>query len=105
MLGTGPRFAAQGGRSGGCAIPTSAVAAEVSLAGLVPDADTFTRIWPANLAAPNATFLNSPRGKTLTNSGTVSVASGTGDSVIIANHGSVPMGYVLDVQGYYRSAG
>jgi hypothetical protein len=98
--GTGPIFAAQGGRTGGCNIPTNASAAEASVTAVSPTTSGFFRAYPADQPMPNATFLNYARNQDITNTGSITMAS-TGTTDIKARNFSGTSHYVIDIQGYY----
>src|SRR5690606_21730355 len=99
VSGSGGGFAAQGGKSGGCAVPTSAVAAEASVTSVAPSGNGFFRAWPSGGAAATATFLNFTKNEGITNTGVIGLGSSTKD--LTTKNFSAKSHYVIDVQGYF----
>src|SRR5690606_18863913 len=99
ISGDGPGFAAQGGTSGGCAIPTAATAVEASISAVTPSAPGFFRAWPTGGAPAAATFLNYSRAQGITNTGTIALGTGP-DDLTTQNYGPTTR-FVIDTQGYY----
>ncbi|CAN5660718.1 hypothetical protein BH10ACT1_BH10ACT1_25650 [soil metagenome] len=100
VSGSSPRFAAQGGRSGGCGVPAGATAVEASVSAVAPTGVGYFRAWPTGAAPPNATFLNYSTGKGTTNTGSIALAAAGVRDVTILNAGARSH-YVVDLQGYY----
>lgn len=94
-------FAEQGGTIGGCGIGGGTTAVEVSVTAVGPRGSGFTRVWPADVAPPRATFLNFTPARSITNTGTV--ALGADGQLTLGGFGTASH-YVIDVQGAYRSA-
>lgn len=99
--GTGGGFVAQGGRAGGCGVPTDAVAAELSISAVTPSGNGYLRAWPSGVTPPNATFVNYSSRQGTTNTGAIPLGSGTKD-LTLGNNGARAH-YVVDVQGYYAA--
>ena len=99
VTGGGPGFTAQGGTSGGCAIPVGAGAVEASISAVGATSPGFTRVWPAGRQAPNATFLNHGNDGSITNTGAVSISGGF-RQLSVRNFASTSH-YVIDIQGYF----
>lgn len=101
--GTGATFATQGGKAGGCAIPTGAQALEVTITA-VDAGSGFLRVWPAQVSQPNATFMNYGPGINLSNTGTVAMCGLDGQTCTadlnVRAYGSAT-DVVIDVNGYY----
>jgi hypothetical protein len=104
VAGTGATFAAQGGKAGGCSIPLNATAIEATITAVEAQSG-FLRAWPANQAAPNATFLNYDDAFNVSNTGAVGINGCTGICLIntdlrLRAFGN-PTHVVVDVNGYY----
>ena len=106
VTGSGPQFAAQGGRSGGCGVPPGAVAVEASMSAVGPtgSAAGYLRAWPAGQAVPNATFLNYTRGQSTTNTGAVPLSTASSSQLSLRNYSGTSH-FVVDVMGYFVSDG
>lgn len=103
VSGTGPAFAAQGGKAGGCGVdPTSAVAVEASITAVTPNGAGYLRAWPTDEGMPNATFLNYSKGQSITNTGAVTLSIVFIDDLRLKNFGASTH-VVIDVQGYYAA--
>lgn len=102
VTGSSPVMAAQGGRAGGCEVPAGAVAAEVSISAVTPDGNGFARVWPSDIVAPTATFVNYARSQATTNSGTVPLG---GAGAVKVGAFSAATHVVVDVQGYFTTSG
>ncbi|QXC59560.1 fibronectin type III domain-containing protein [Aquihabitans sp. G128] len=100
VAGGGGNFAAQGGKAGGCDIPADAVAVEASVTAVDPASTGFFRAWPAGQAAPNATFVNFTKGKSTTNTGSLTLAANQIQGLTMRSFGAKAH-YVIDVQGYF----
>lgn len=100
IAGSGARFQVQGGKAGGCGIPDGVDAVEVSVTSTAQNASGFFRAWPTGQAQPNATFLNYAKGKSITNTGAITLAP-TGETDLRVLNAGGRSHYVLDVQGYY----
>jgi hypothetical protein len=100
VTGTGTAFAAQGGRSGGCGIPSGARAVEATVSVVDPSRAGYTRVWPAGQGMPTATFLNFVPRESRTNTGALPLATTGAKQITLRNFGATA-DYVIDVQGYY----
>lgn len=101
VRGSGSAFAAQGGQAGGCAIPSTANAVEVTITA-VDSGSGFLRAWPDGGGQPEATFLNYTDVLNVSNTGTLKVCTVgcvAGDLRLRAF--GTPTHVVVDVQGYY----
>jgi hypothetical protein len=105
VTGTGSAFAAQGGKAGGCGIPTTAVAVEAAITAVSPTAAGFLRAWPAGSPAPTATFLNFAKGTSTTNAGSLAIATTGTQHLQVRNASAGANHFVIDVQGYYDPTG
>ncbi len=103
VSGTGSGFAAQGGTSGGCGIPTGAVAVEASITAVGPTGDGYARAYPAGTSLPNATFINFTGGRSITNTGTIPIATSASTSDLNLNVFGAGSHVVIDIQGYYTT--
>ncbi len=103
--GTGGAFAAQGGADGGCGVPESVEAVELSFTAISPTAaNGFLRAGPAG-SPPAGTILNYTVGTGITNTGTVELSTGGPASLAVTNFGGT-IHLAIDVQGYYvRTSG
>lgn len=101
--GSGAAFAAQGGKAGGCGIPTSAKAITFTVTA-VDAGSGFLRVWPSDLVQPNATFMNYDSAFNVSNSGTVNLCGTSGllciSDLKVRAYGS-DTHVVIDVAGYY----
>lgn len=96
-------FPLQGGKSGGCGIPTTGVSAiEVAVTAVDATGGGYMRIYPSGQPEPTATFINySPFDPT--NTGAVTICQSgcpAGQQVTVKGHGT-STDVVMDVQGYY----
>jgi hypothetical protein len=104
VRGDGPAFAAQGGRSNGCAIPLSATLVEVTVTA-VDAGSGFLRAWPAGSSAPNATFLNYDDAFNVSTTGLLTICGAKGEvcqasrDLTMRAFGSATH-LVVDVQAY-----
>lgn len=100
VAGSGAKFAAQGGRAGGCAVPSTAVGVSASTTAVGPKGPGYVRAWPAGMSMPTATFLNYSSAS-ITNTGvlTLNTSSSTAD-ITVKDFGSTTH-LVIDVQGYF----
>ena len=105
VAGSGATFAAQGGKAGGCGIPTSATAIEATITA-IDSGSGFLRAWPANAAAPNATFLNYTDMLNVSNTGAIGINGCTGICLVNTDLRLRAFGsdthVVVDVNGYYN---
>ena len=67
VTGEGQVFADQGGKAGGCDIPSGVSAVEASITAVDPLDSGFFRAWPTGESMPNATFMNFDEGMDITN--------------------------------------
>jgi hypothetical protein len=93
-------LSSQGGQAAGCGIPAAATAIEASVSATFNQGEGYIRAWPSGLSEPQATFVNYTAAGAATNTGAVSITSGTGNNFVIKNYRSVT-DVVIDVQGYY----
>lgn len=105
VASTGPAFAAQGGKANGCGIPAGATSIEATFSA-IDAGDGFLRVWPANAAEPNATFMNFTPTFNASNTGTVAINKCPSicfigrDLAVKAFGASTHV--VVDVNGYYE---
>lgn len=103
VRGGGAAFAKQGGKAGGCGIPTSARAVEVTITA-VESGSGFLRVWPSDLTQPNATFLNYDDAFNVSNTGTVALCGTSAPlcatDLDVRAYGTATH-VVMDVAGYY----
>ncbi|MEO6988176.1 MAG: hypothetical protein ABI239_05955, partial [Aquihabitans sp.] len=97
VTGSGPEFAVQGGRPGGCDLPAGAAAVETSVSAVSPSANGYLRAWPTGTAAPTATFLNYSKSEATTNTGAIALGGGR----MSVENFSGRADFVIDVQGYF----
>lgn len=91
-------FAPQGGKSGGCDIPTGAKAITGTMM-VTPSGNGYVRAWPYATSAPNASIMNYDSGRSSTGF-TTTVRSGGGKDLWVRNFSS-PTHLVIDVTGYF----
>lgn len=94
-------FAPQGGKSGGCGIPTTAKVVSATFTAVDPAADSYgyLRAWAAGTSEPQATLLNYNADR-ISIGGQVPLRSGAGTDLTMKNYyGSTDL--VIDVNGYY----
>ncbi|MTD15927.1 hypothetical protein GIS00_18490 [Nakamurella sp. YIM 132087] len=93
-------FAPQGGKSGGCGVPTTAVAVSAIVTAVDPSNRGFLRAWPTNQSEPASTLLN--YGTISTGTGaTVPIAITSGPALRVKNYAG-PTDLVIEVNGYYE---
>jgi hypothetical protein len=105
--GSGANFAAnQGGKAGGCGIPTAGVSAvEITVTAVLADHNGYARVYPGT--EPTATFLNYTKAFNTAGTGSVAVCGYNG-GICILNRDFLIKNYfssshfVVDVQGYYQ---
>ncbi|MCU1497995.1 MAG: hypothetical protein JWM47_1948 [Acidimicrobiales bacterium] len=100
---TGTGLDSQGGAAAGCGVPAGAQAVEASVTAVGPSGNGYARVWPAGQSMPNATFLNFTAGRSVTNTGSLSLATSGASQLSLANTGGTT-DYVIDVAGYFTSA-
>ena len=93
----------QGGAPGGCGVPTTATAVEVSVTVTGARSSGFLRIAPGTGVVPNATFINFRADVGITNTGTVTL-DGLLQDLAVFNFSAGATHVIVDVQGYWRSA-
>jgi hypothetical protein len=93
-------FVSQGGKSGGCGVPTGATAISASVTAVTPQGSGYVRAWPSNLAEPTATVLNYPKNINLGTGVTLSINQSSTVGLKVKNYGG-PTELVIDVLGYY----
>lgn len=92
-------FSPQGGKSGGCGIPTSAKAVSTTVTAVGAAGEGYVRSYPAGSSEPTATLLNYSKVNTGT-SGNLPIRSGSGKHLALKNHLSSTH-LVVDVTGYF----
>jgi hypothetical protein len=106
VRGSDTTFTTQGGNPGGCGIPNSASAVEVTITA-IDSGSGFLRAWPASLTQPNATFLNYDPAFNVGNTGSITLCGANGLScqankdMNLQAYGSATH-LVVDVAGYYQ---
>jgi len=100
--GTGS-LVSQGGPAGGCAVPESATAAEITVTVVSPVGTGFLRVFPSGPTVPNATFVNYTSGRGITNTGTVPLTNASVQDLGVKNFGGT-IQLVIDVQGYHSAS-
>lgn len=100
VRGAGAAFALQGGKSGGCSIPTSATGIEATVTAVAPGSKGYTKAWPTSSGAKTSTVLNFAKGLSISNTGAISLRSGEARPLTVQHVGSATH-YVVDVQGYF----
>lgn len=91
-------FPAQGGKAGGCGIPTSATSLTVSITALGAPVGGFLRLWPTGQPEPSATVLNYAGGSATTTGATVVLGGGAAP---LTARPSRTTDLVIDVTGYF----
>ncbi|MFT3792016.1 MAG: hypothetical protein QM741_13280 [Rudaea sp.] len=94
---TAASYPAQGGQSGGCGIPSSAVSVTASLVAVAVPADGHLQAWAAGDAKPSSSVLN--YNKSQTNNSTPTIPLGAAGMAVYSSAG--PVNVVIDVTGYY----
>jgi len=94
-------FAPQGGKSGGCGIPTAATAVTFSITVVSPNRSGFLRAWPAGTTEPQATLLNYTAGQSQTVTAPVTLGASSGAKDLTVKSSGADAQLVIDVQGYY----
>ena len=92
-------FVPQGGKSGGCGIPTGAKAVTATLAAVSPANAGYIRAWAAGGTEPAATLLKNYATVNTGTGATVPIRS-TGTGLTVKNYGGSTH-LVIDVTGYY----
>lgn len=92
-------FAGQGGKDGGCGIPTAARSVSAVLAVIKPSKPGVVRAWPAGQSVPVADVLSYGTQRTGTGA-TLSITPGTAKSLTVKSYRG-KVGLVIDVFGYY----
>ncbi|MCU1451949.1 MAG: protein alpha-tubulin suppressor [Acidimicrobiales bacterium] len=101
VRGTGGSFAAQGGKAGGCGIPSAATAVEATVSAVSPTGPGYLRTFPGGSKEPTATFLNYS-GPNISNSGHIPICTAgcpANDDLTVTNYGH-DTHLVIDVSGY-----
>ncbi len=97
-------FAAQGGSTSGCGVPSGASAVEVSVSSVAPTgASGFLRVFPAG-SSVSATFVSYTAGRGITNTGTVGLNTAVTNDLGVSNAGGSTH-VVIDIQGYFAPSG
>jgi hypothetical protein len=93
-------FSAQGGKSDGCGIPSTATAIAASMTAQVPVHGGYMRFWPADEPEPTATLLNYVKAQNSETGGVITIDAGANPAIKVKNYGG-PAGVVIDVTGYF----
>jgi hypothetical protein len=94
-------FAAQGGKSGGCAIPVGATAITATFSAVTPAGAGYLRAWANGSSEPNSTILTYPKATSVTTGTTVAIKTTSALALAVKNyHG--PVNLIVDVTGFYR---
>lgn len=91
----------QGGAAS-CGIPSTATALEVTVHAVLATGNGYLRVFPATGAEPNATFINYGSGLNQSNTGTITVTPGGGNSFRVKAY-QRSTHVIVDVAGYYVS--
>jgi hypothetical protein len=101
VRGTGSSFASQGGKAGGCGIPSAATAIEATVTAVSPTGPGYLRAFPGGSTEPTATFLNYS-GPSISNAGHIPICT-TGCpanvDLTVTNYEHATY-LVIDVAGY-----
>ncbi len=89
----------QGGAAA-CGVPQHAAALEISVTSVAANGAGYLRVYPAGIAAPQATFLNYGGDHNITSAGTVRVQPGSGVNFQVQALVQ-PTHVIVDVLGYY----
>ncbi len=100
-VGGTTNFTAQGGKPGGCGIPTNATAIAAMVTAPTPPEHGYLRAYPANQAEPNATVLSYLKGLSGDTGATIPIQAETAHSLKVTNHVG-PTQLIIDVSGYYH---
>ncbi|MFM7063150.1 MAG: RCC1 domain-containing protein, partial [Actinomycetes bacterium] len=95
----------QGGAVGGCGIPETATAVELTVTVTGALATGFLRVAPNTGATPTATFLNFQAGVGISNTGTVTLSSAQPADLAVFNFSAAGTHVVIEVQGYFQGTG
>jgi hypothetical protein len=82
---------------GGCGIPATAKAYSLNITVVPPGPLAYLSVWPAGLAQPTVSTLNSFEGRVVSNAAIVPAGAGGGISVFASN----PTHLIVDINGYY----
>ena len=94
-------FVPQGGKSGGCGIPTYATAVTFTVTIVSPAGGGFLRAWPQGKSEPNATLMNIIGGQSQTTTAPLTLgASSEAKDIRFKSYATNAM-LVIDVQGFY----
>jgi hypothetical protein len=88
-------------RLGSCDIPTSAIAYSLNVTAIPHGPLGYLTIWPAGLARPVLSTLNSSDGRIKANAAIVSAGASGAVSIYVTNTSDV----VLDIDGYFTAPG
>lgn len=86
---------------GGCSIPTSATAYSLNLTVVPHGSLGYLTVWPAGLAQPGISTMNSRDGRTKAEAAIVQAGSGNAISIYASNTTDV----ILDINGYFSAPG
>ena len=96
-------FVEQGGKSGGCGIPTSATSVNITVTIVSPTGGGFLRAWPQGQGEPDATLMNYVGGQSLTTTAPLKLGATTeAKDMRFKTYANDAM-LVIEVQGYYAS--
>ena len=98
---TATTFAAQGGASSNCGIPSGVAALALNVVAVQPANLGFIKLWPANAAQPNASTINYDPTTTNIASGTIVPVDGANNGFNAESPAQVQM--VVDVVGYFAA--
>jgi hypothetical protein len=91
-------FAAQGGTTTGCGIPSYATSVSYSISAVNSTGTGFFRLWPTGTGEQNATALNYGK-DAITSGASVQINPTTGPGVYLISHGKAANA-VIDLNGY-----
>lgn len=94
-------YTAQGGKAGGCGIPSTATALQLNLGAMPLSTTGWVTGWPVGSAQPNASLLNFTSAGPISNMVTLPVTAGS-SSFVLRVSGSANL--YADVAGYYTPA-
>lgn len=94
-------FPAQGGKPGGCGIPTAATAVAATITPTQQSGAGWLRGWPAGGVEPTATISHYNVADTLTSGATLTLANTPGGYISIHAYDAATH-LVIDVMGYYE---
>jgi len=96
-------FVLQGGKSGGCGIPTSATSITVTITAVSSTGHGFVRAWPFGGPVPTATILNTSNLINLSSGAVLTLGPSSGTFAFTIGNYSSATHIVIDVGGYYAA--